>query len=79
MNSGGVREGRVSQNSAGDRWSVHLQVGMFELVEQLGCASISSEAQCQTILEMQECESKEPLCGDRTLPMVLLTSSCLWD
>lgn len=52
---------------------------MFELVEQVGCASISSEAQCQTILEMQECESKEPLCGDRTLPVVLLTSTCLWD
>lgn len=33
---------------------VHLQVGIFELMEQVGCASISSGAQCQTILEMQE-------------------------
>lgn len=52
---------------------------MSGLMEQVGCASISSEAQCQTILEMQEFQCKEPLSGDRTLPAVLLTSTCLWD
>lgn len=79
VNNGGVRGGRVPQNSAGGRWSVHLQVGIFELVEQVGCASISSGVQSQTVLEMQECECKEPLFGDRTLPAVLLTSTCPWN
>lgn len=77
VNNGGVRGGRVSQNSAGDGWCVHLQVGISERVEQIGCSSITSGAQCQTILKMQECECKESLFGDRTLPAVLLTSTCL--
>lgn len=42
LENGGLRGGGVSLNSpGGGRWSVHLQVGIFELMEQVGCAATS--------------------------------------